>query len=388
MLKTSEPETCDPALPVLSSPPGQERLQHIDALRAIAALLVVCTHVSETFYSLSPQTESTRWLYDISHGWDFGRIGVVAFFFISGFVIPFSARPGLPRAGWDFAIKRLFRIFPAYWLSVPAGALACYWLWGKEFTATDFLVNLTLMQDLVGVQPAIGLYWTLLVELTFYAICLVFLVTGNIRKYSRIAAFSGGLALVVLVWLIAYGRGRALFSFNITLWLVHLSIMSMGTLFRAWYDGELESRVARAGFYGLIAFYLVGFPLVSTFFAGLPWRHTVPYSIGISLVLLGTTILRIRNPVMTWLGQISYSIYLFHPIVFYPVLWLLYQLPVDSWWRTRHLIVYLGFSTAITIAIAAIVYTVVEKPSIQLGRRVAKAITRRSVSTRPVYEPD
>jgi hypothetical protein len=146
--------------------PNSNRLQHIDALRAIAALLVLCTHVTETFYTLSPQTTSTRWLFDVSHNWDFGRMGVVAFFFISGFVIPFSTRPGLPGAGWDFAIRRLFRIYPAYWLSVPAGVFACYWLWGIPFTATDFLVNLTLMQDLVGVRSAIGLYWTLLVELT------------------------------------------------------------------------------------------------------------------------------------------------------------------------------------------------------------------------------
>jgi peptidoglycan/LPS O-acetylase OafA/YrhL len=383
---------CDPAsrasIPTVGGPaPAErlphagERLGHIDALRAIAALLVVVTHVSELFYTLSPQTESSRWLFDISRGWDFGRIGVVAFFVISGFVIPFSTRPGMPGAGWDFAIKRLFRIYPAYWLSIPLGAYACNWLWGREFTASDFLVNLTLMQDLVGAKPAIGLYWTLLVELTFYAICLVFLLTGSIRNYARITAFSGGLALVVLVWLIAYGRGHSLFSFGITLWLVHLSVMSMGTLFRAWYDGELDSRFARVGFYGLVFFYLAGFPFVATKFAGLPWNHSGPYAIGVAVVLLGATILRIRNPVMTWLGQVSYSIYLFHPVVFYPTLWLLYRLPVDSWWRTRHLVVYVGFNALITIFIAAAVYRYVEKPCIQAGRRLAEKVTRPRLRT-------
>jgi peptidoglycan/LPS O-acetylase OafA/YrhL len=232
------------------------------------------------------------------------------------------------------------------------------------------------MQDLVGAKPAIGLYWTLLVELTFYAICLVFLLTGSIRNYARIAAFSGGLGLIVLVWLIAYGQGRTLFSFGITLWLVHLSVMSMGTLFRAWYDGELGSGFARFGFYALIVFYLAGFPLVATKIAGLPWNHSGPYAIGVAVVLLGTTILRIRSPIMAWLGQVSYSIYLFHPVVFYPMLWLLYQLPVDSWWRTRHLVIYVGFNALITIFIAAAVYRFVEKPCIRLGRRVADAVTR------------
>ncbi|MEZ5460657.1 acyltransferase family protein [Dokdonella sp.] len=355
-------------------------------MRAIAALLVVWMHVSESFYTLSPQTGASRWLFDISHQWDFGRIGVVAFFVISGFVIPFSTRPGVPGAGLDFAIKRLFRIYPAYWLSIPAGAFACHWLWGKAFTTTDFLVNLTLMQDLAGVPPAIGLYWTLLVELAFYAICLVFLVTGNIRNYSRIAAFSGGLALIVLVWLIAQGQGHTLFFYGITLWLVHLSIMSMATLFRAWYDRELKDPAARITFYALVLFYLVGYPLVSTLIAGLPWGYTVPYSIGIGIVLLGATVLRIRNPLMTWLGQISYSIYLFHPVVFYTTLSILYRLPVDSWWRTRHLSVYLGVITMITICIAAAVYDFVEKPCIRLGRRLADRVTRDRVGLAAVCE--
>jgi len=367
----------------VNSAPQSERLQHIDALRAIAALLVLCTHVSESFYTLSPQTTSTRWLFDVSHFWDFGRIGVVAFFVISGFVIPFSTRSGLPGAGRDFAIRRLFRIFPAYWLSVPAGAFACFWLWGTKFTTTDFLVNLTLMQDLVGVPPAIGVYWTLLVELAFYAICLVFLLTGSIRNFSRIAAFSGGLALVVLAWLIEHSRGHDLFPYTSTLWLVHLSIMSMGTLFRAWYDRELKTPAARAGFYGILLFYLIGYPLVSTFVAELPWRYSVPYSIGIAFVLIGATILRIRNPVMTWLGQISYSIYLFHPAVFYPLLWLLSRLPMDSWWRTQHLAVYVGINAAITILVATAVYLFVEKPCINLGRRLAESVTRQCKVVQP-----
>lgn len=58
---------------------------------------------------------------------------------ISGFVIPFSARPEQPAAGWDFAIKRLFRIYPAYWLSVFAGAFACYWLSDRPFGLREIL---------------------------------------------------------------------------------------------------------------------------------------------------------------------------------------------------------------------------------------------------------
>lgn len=353
------------------------RLRHIDSLRAIAALLVLYMHVSESFYRLSPQTESSRWLYDLAFTIDAGRIGVVAFFMISGFVIPFSARPERPAAGWDFAIKRLFRIYPAYWLSVFAGAFACYWLWDRPFGPREILVNLTLLQDLVGVPSAQGLYWTLIVELAFYAICLAFLLSGNIRNDRCIAFFAAGLASVVLLSLIATRSGTAPFGFNVIQWFVHLSVMATGTLFRAWYDGGLRDRVSRGLLWTLLAFYLAGFPLLSTLLAGLPWRYTVPYASGVLLFVLGTAVVRISHPVMAWLGQISYSIYLFHAVVFYPLLWLLLQLPADAWWRTRHLGFYLGLNAVLTVLVSTLVYRCVERPAIDYGKRVARWVAAR-----------
>ncbi|PZQ19760.1 MAG: hypothetical protein DI564_00505 [Rhodanobacter denitrificans] len=354
-----------------------DRLRHIDSLRAIAALLVLYMHVSESFYRLSPQTESSRWLYDLAFVTDAGRIGVVAFFMISGFVIPFSARPERPAAGWDFAIKRLFRIYPAYWLSIFAGAFACYWLWDRPFGLREILVNLTLLQDLFGVPSAQGLYWTLIVELAFYAICLAFLLSGNIRNDRFIAFFAAGLASVVVLWLVATRAGTALFGFNGVQWFVHLSVMATGTLFRAWYDGGLRDRVSHALLWALLAFYLAGFPLLSTLMADLPWRYTVPYASGVLLFVLGTAVVRISHPVMAWLGQISYSIYLYHAVVFYPLLWLLLQLPVDAWWRTRHLGFYLGINVILTVFVASLVYRCVERPAIDYGKRVARWVAAR-----------
>lgn len=355
-------------------PAASDRLLPVDALRAVAALLVVWMHVSESFHGLSPQTEASRWLYDVAALLDIGRVGVVTFFVISGFVIPFSVQPDRPRAGWDFVVRRAFRIYPAYWLSVAAGAYACHWLWGREFSISEFLVNLTLLQGFVGVRSAQGLYWTLGVELVFYAVCLVFLLTGSIRNYRRIALFSTTLTLVVAVSLVIRALGRPALGFDVLPWFVYLAIMSMGTLLRAWHDGELRERIPRACLWGLLAFYLAAFPLLSTWAAKLPWQLTVPYSIGVAIFVLGMTVVRITHPVMAWLGRISYSIYLFHAAVFYPMLWLLLRLPVDAWWRTQHLAFYLALNAVLTVAVASVVHALVEKPGIRLGRRVARAV--------------
>ena len=64
------------------------RFSHIDALRGIAALLVIWLHVSEVFVHISPETAAQGTaLYTVAWAVDVGRVGVVVFFAISGFVV-------------------------------------------------------------------------------------------------------------------------------------------------------------------------------------------------------------------------------------------------------------------------------------------------------------
>ncbi|WP_368678908.1 acyltransferase family protein [Dickeya zeae] len=69
--------------------PADNRLHHIDAMRAIAALCVVIMHFCTR---LPDNIVSSSFIGDVLT-LDFGRIGVVLFFAISGFVIPGSLQP-------------------------------------------------------------------------------------------------------------------------------------------------------------------------------------------------------------------------------------------------------------------------------------------------------
>ena len=172
----------------VTQPIAQARMRYIDTLRAVAALLVVWLHAVSIFGRTSAATEqSGGWLYSTIAYIDVGHIGVVVFFLISGFVIPFSISADRPGAVGSFAIRRFFRIYPAYWLSVPLAALAIFWIWGSPFSVREILVNLTLMQDLFGVRSAEGVYWTLPVELTFYALCIVLLKTNSLFDIASVA---------------------------------------------------------------------------------------------------------------------------------------------------------------------------------------------------------
>jgi peptidoglycan/LPS O-acetylase OafA/YrhL len=93
-----------------------------------------------------------------------GGFGVVLFFCVSGYIIRYVLETENSR---DFLIKRIFRIYPLYWVAV----LICYYLTpdasGK--TVSILLIQLSLFGDLFNAPHALnGVEWTLRIEILFY----------------------------------------------------------------------------------------------------------------------------------------------------------------------------------------------------------------------------
>lgn len=352
---------------------AKPRLRHIDALRAIAALLVVWLHVTQRYVGVDgAATASGHWLYDVAQNFDFGRIGVITFFLVSGFVIPFSIRPSQSAPIGSFLIKRFFRIYPLYWLSIPVGAFAAYWLWGQPFGVRDILINLTLLQDVVGAPAAQGVYWTLLVELGFYLLCVGLFLTRSLYNPIRIGFLAALLGFIHSLAILSLWLGKPLMGLTPSFWFLHLSLMLCGTLYRFCTEDDNPGLTrARKLLACLLVYYLVVFPAGAIWVHGLVRNYVVADALGLLFFVAGTSIVRIKTGVTDKLGAISYSIYLFHLVVYYPIFWWLQQQPAGSWWRSQHLGVYLVINTMLTIALAALVYRFVEKPCIRLGHRYA-----------------
>ncbi|MGK0737007.1 acyltransferase family protein [Yokenella regensburgei] len=87
-----------------------QKLNSIQMLRAIAALMVVCFHFSIPLMLAQPSLLNTFF----SHGW----AGVDMFFVISGFIAAYTVK--ISDAGFDpartYFIKRIIRIIPLYYL--------------------------------------------------------------------------------------------------------------------------------------------------------------------------------------------------------------------------------------------------------------------------------
>jgi peptidoglycan/LPS O-acetylase OafA/YrhL len=184
----------DQGLPASAPGGAHQRVAVLDLLRFLAALSVVSFHWLFGGAARLGWREGMRShtggvpvpvLNLVAYGW----LGVEVFFLISGFVICMSSW-GNTVGG--FARSRFARLMPAYCFSVvliaimmrldpravppPGGSLG-----------GDGLTNLTMLQTGYGVPQLSGAYWTLWVELWFYAIFSAVVVLGP--TYRRVLAF-------------------------------------------------------------------------------------------------------------------------------------------------------------------------------------------------------
>ncbi|NJC64036.1 acyltransferase [Planosporangium flavigriseum] len=161
------------------------RLAPLDGLRLVAALTVVFYHYigqgtrawGQPTPHLFPTTHPV-----VSYGWT----GVQLFFIISGFVICMSA---WGRSLGDFVISRVVRLYPAYvaCVVITTAVITALPLIDGPPTHTQFLINLTMLQEPLGVGHIDAVYWTLWAELRFYL--LFSLVVWRGVTYRRVVTF-------------------------------------------------------------------------------------------------------------------------------------------------------------------------------------------------------
>ncbi|MBV9658126.1 MAG: acyltransferase [Verrucomicrobia bacterium] len=365
------------------------RYRHLDSLRGIAAGLVMWLHFAQAF---EDKTSPTPAFLGFLNTWpkllDPGRMGVMIFFAISGFVIPRSF--GNVRAGSvrRFLIRRFCRLYPAYWVSILGGLL----LWrmsAQTWSWTALAANATMLPHTLGQPRLLGVYWTLEIELLFYGLCLGLYLARGLERRAVLAS-------LVVVWTALPRLLKMSDRFAGTHWtlsqlqsttLLSLAVMFWGALFRMAYDEtggfrrDLRAHWRSLGLVTVLALVLIDVPdkNLKWFLLGLE-PGPLPGQLSVLLALVVFTVwvawLRVDNTVLTYLGAISYSLYLFHLVAIRWVEWCISPGEAGLWLRPPLLLCHLA-SAALTVAIAAAVYRWVEKPAIAFG----KAMTAQSRAT-------
>lgn len=170
--------------PQLPGSQPRERLLSIQALRGIAAMLVVMVHMN----NIEHKYYHTHLLQPFSWGW----IGVDIFFVISGVVISIVTETkfqSIPNA-FTFLYHRLARIFPVFWFYYSL-CLAAYVLSPRLFNASEgHHIELLRSFFLIPGQfrNLVGQAWSLSYELYFYLVFFLFMTVTSRRMAGYLLA--------------------------------------------------------------------------------------------------------------------------------------------------------------------------------------------------------
>ncbi|QXQ07587.1 acyltransferase [Sphingosinicellaceae bacterium] len=292
----------------------------IHGARGLFALMVFVFHVANSGLAGFLPADAPLTLYLLGSF----QFGVELFFGISGYVIlgALARAPSMRSFAWD----RATRIFPLLWTTILAitaiSIVTHYWL----PSLGEWLLNLLAPPPFIHVGQVNPAAWSLGYEITFYALCTVFwwlrsrgqtwwkpvaVVTGVVllALFPRGALFPAGLA-------IAAGLPRTPFIRRLAGWPLPMLLACL----LCWRLIEL----ANGGDMMTVT------PLDMPF---TDWLATAPLLVGSALLggmaLLGIAMGKgllsatLRTAPLQWLGTISYSFYLWHPVVMAPVKYLL-----------------------------------------------------------------
>ncbi len=373
---------------------GERRIEGLDALRGLAALVVFSSH------SVLVLAEPPHWLRvllasPLSPLLLGGHEAVLFFFLLSGFVLylPYERAEGR-RPYLPYLVKRVCRIYLPYLAGVafvavayavffrarPLPGISVYFSWGP-MSRGEFWRLLGEHVAFVGSfhrERWNSSTWTLAEEMRisfFFPVLAVALgrvgwrwmllgaVGCSAAVAAGVAAVQHHFPLITLHYAGVFGVGAVL-------------AQQRGKLVRVWRRlGRLGQSVAAVASLLLLSYgpLLVGPVLVSAprtrwiAEVATDWLVLLPLAVVLVSALAETWFTRmLERRHVQWLGRVSYSFYLLHVPCLYVVIEML-------WGRVPAAVVF-AVALALTLVLAAVFFRLVELPSMALGRSLARRL--------------
>lgn len=408
---TGTVRTVDPptgATRLVQRRPTPRRIAGIDGLRAVAVLLVLAFH-------LAPNAVPG------------GFVGVDVFFVISGFLITMGLLREKARTGRidlaHFWTRRVRRLLPALLVIVAVCSPVALLVGGDVRVHLDRQVfgALTFSSNWVSIAAEDSYFsalvpqmfsnlWSLAVEEQFYLVwplvVLGVLLLARSRRAGLVAAGVAALASAgAMALLHTPGEDPTRVYYGTD---THVFGMMLGALLAFWYFGNVRTgrptpwpgaltpvgrgaRVVQAlkrrrpGVMAGVCLVVIG-----AFSLLVPWDSAVTYRGGLFIVslaaaLLVTTMLhdsRVRRvletPVLRWIGERSYGVYLWH----WPVFVLLTQIFAKQWVEGSGVPLVWVVTVVVTFVLAGLSFRYVEQPVVRDG--VLVSLERLGRWVRPV----
>jgi peptidoglycan/LPS O-acetylase OafA/YrhL len=342
----------------MNTPGTLPRIDYIDYVRGIAALLVMLQHCLEAAGIVHLDKGALA-----SSVVNFGETGVVAFFLVSGYIIPFSLeKKGSLSKFWT---SRAFRIYPMYMVAFVLGCLTVF-----DFShvgmARALLAHLLFVQEfaLHDKGAIVPNSWTLSLEMVWYILFSCLFAFGMNRKHILIGVGCAATLLALSAFSLIASHTLPMGRFGM------LGTCVVGFLFYRRQHGHISARLFAllAGGIGM----MIALGLAARFY----WMpdNARGYEISLQCVLTSWGLayaiffafaaIRHGNfwgaSYLAWLGKISYSVYLLHPVFLFAA----HRLGMES-------AALIAFVFGSTILASYYTYRFIESPAMALGHRLS-----------------
>ncbi|WPB54949.1 acyltransferase [Xylophilus sp. GOD-11R] len=333
-------------------------------LRAIAALMVVLLHVGTQINRFGFVDAIPSWL---AHGVDI-------FFVLSGFLM-WSTTVGRNQGPLEFYRRRIVRIVPLYWMLTSVVVLvmlvAPRLLQTVRFDLFNVIGSYLFFfshSSNGSLEPVLVVGWTLNYEMLFYLIYGAALLLPGAYSFVATAVV---ISALVAVGSIVANPGPLTQAYTSSIMLEFVFGMAVAY----WWKG---SRGARCPAWLAVVVLVIGFAGLSGGL-GLNLSRATDTGIPATMVIVGALLLERSGkvpawPALRWLGDISYSLYLVHPIALSAI---------SQAWRGLGLHAsavgagsFVFVAVAFCVAVAALVYYLFELPlTRRLGARTGARVS-------------
>lgn len=362
----------------------------LDGLRFLAYLAVFLFHADLILRMWSPAPEVILPLKLFGIGW----IGVDVFFVLSGYLITAGILVNIDSPSFlrNFYTKRVLRIFPLYYLTCVFGLVIAPAVLPSAFAEAHkqllehwpvYFANVQNWWVSLGGKRAyyLGHFWSLAIEEQFYLFWPVALLLMRRTKFVVPIC-------IVLIVLVIAGRVAVQFLFgtHAKFYLHFATTARVDALFigcilaLCWHPNAAPPPLESVLKFSLPTL-TVAIYFLATFWPVAPFGDFATQSIGYTIIALGSAgiiaLLQLpranrtflANPVMVYLGRISYGLYVFH----WPVMYCFKSLfDAYEWHGNIAAIVFVLLSFVVTLALAAISYHAFERRFLKLRPKQAR----------------
>ncbi len=199
------------------------RLPHIDALKALAAQVIVLHHLVSYGPIARAAHEALPWLAGAMH--QYGRMAVQVFLVVGGFLSARGLSPrgkalqaAVPELLWRRYLRLVLPFLAALALTLGAcGLIASSWpeLVPADVTAGQLLAHVLLLHDVLGYEALTVGAWYVAIDLQLFALLvgLLWLARRGWRHPSRLVVGPVLVAVVALASAFVFNRQRELDAF-------------------------------------------------------------------------------------------------------------------------------------------------------------------------------